>query len=182
MRKAMHKGREQNRPEPEDFTQTSLVNEDGSVQVTASFTGRDGELHSRMLTIEDGDDGTVVINAVSGDESRSQTITFSEDKADSGIDIDISCLTSEGEIKSRHIELDMNEDGTLAMEVSFEHDGEQVVHSAQLDLAKFLGEEGEQLTMAEIVESYLERGHIDADSIDLTGINNLTNDAELLVV
>jgi hypothetical protein len=177
------KGRERHdKPEPEDLIQTSAVNEDGSVLVTTSFTGRDGELHGRTLTIADNEDGGVVINTARADNTHSKTVIFSEDLEDNGIDIDISFLTTDGEAKSRHVELDLNEDGTLTMEVSFEHDGEEITRSTNLELAKYLGEEGEQLTMTEVIESYLDRGHLDATSIDLTGLNNIATDADLIII
>jgi len=187
MSKAMMKGKGHDkgahiRPEPEDLTQTSEVNADGSVLVTTSFTGRDGEEQSRSFTIADNDSGGVVINTANTDDSRSKSVTFSEDADDGGIDIDISCLTEEGETKSRHIELDMNDDGTIAMAVTFTREGEEITHSHDIEVAKLLGEEGEELTMAEVVESYLERHHIDDSSIDLTGINNLTSDADSMFI
>lgn len=177
------KGKKHDKREaPEDLTQTSDVNDNGSAVVTLSATGHDGEEHNHFFTIGDGEDGSIEIISNHGEDTGSKTVTISEDVDDGGIDLDIVHVNAEGESHSRHIEMDMNDDGSVALEITFERDGEQHTHSLDLDIVKLLGEEGEALTVSEVMESYLECRHIELSTVDLTGVTNYDASVDGLVV
>lgn len=173
-------GHHGHRPAPEDLTQSSTTNEDGDVVVTLTATDHDGEEHTREITVADNEDGGIDISS-SKDDGGSKTVTISADE-DGGVDIDVVCINSEGESSTRHIELDMNDDGTISFEGLFSHDGEEKTVEKTLELEHFLGSADEELTVAEVVEAHLERAHIDTDQLDLSGLSNLDGFVDLLIV
>lgn len=168
------------RPEPEDLTQESVTNDDGSVDVTMTATNSEGEEHVRKFTIADNDEGGIDISS-SREDGGSRTVTISADD-DGGVDIDVVCINEEGETSTRHIELDMNDDGTISFEGLFTRDGEEHTVERTLEVERFLGEADEELTVAEVLEAHLERGHVDMDALDLTGLSNLDASTDLLIV
>jgi len=187
MQMGSHKGGpmkgEHRKPELEDLTQTVEQHEDGSVSITLSGTTEDGDVRSKTLTISDAAEGGVELASVN-DMGRSKLTTITEDAEDGGVDLDVVCTNEEGETVSRHIELDMNEDGTISFVAETVHDGETLVHERTLSVERFLGEADEALTVAEVVESMLDRGPMDLTEVDLSGISNLATDAgaEIIVV
>lgn len=173
-------GRGPRKPGLEDVTQEVINNEDGSIDITVSGTGRDGEIHTRSVNISDNEAGGINISSSNEEHGTSKTTTISEDTEDGGVDIDIVMTNEEGETFTKHLELDLNDDGTLSIESAFDKDGELIIHEHSVDLARFLGEEGEELSVAEVVEAYLDKGPFDMTDVELTGLNNLATGAEVL--
>lgn len=169
------------RPEPEDIAQENVVNEDGSVTIKVTVTDHEGELHTKSVTVSDNEKGGIDILSES-EEGRSKQVTVSEDE-DGGVDLDITCVKEDGETVSRHIELDMNDDGTVHLEEFFtDSDGVEQSISHDFDLARLLGDEDEELNVYEVVEGYLERGPIDLTDVDLTGLNNMDSGFQDLLI
>lgn len=186
-------GRE--RAELEDITQSVTNNDDGSIDISVSGTDPEGEVRTFNANISDNESGGIdILTSCEKEEpeealeegeensSREKVVTISEDSEDGGVDIDIQITNAEGEMITQHIELDMNDDGTLSFEKTFEHDDELIVHQRDLDLALFLGGEGETLNVAEVVEAYLDKGPIDMTDVELTGLNNLMTGADFFEI
>jgi len=171
------------KPKLEDVTQEVVTNADGSVDVTLTGTDKDGETRTSVVSIADNSEGGVSIVSTK-DDGKSRTVAVSEDAKDGGVDVAITHENAEGETVTKLIELDMNDDGTISFEMLFtDKDGEEQTVQRDLELERFLGEADEELTVAEVVEAFLDRGPVDASGIDLTGLNNLDNGtADLLVV
>lgn len=163
----------------EDATQEVINNEDGSIDITVSGTGRDGEIHTHSVNIADNASGGIDISSSNEERGTSKTTTISEDSEDGGVDIDVVVTNEEGETFTKHIELDLDDEGLLSVESLFEKDGEQVVREHSVDLERYLGEEGEVLSVAEVVEAYLDRGPFDMTDVELTGLNNLVNGGDI---
>lgn len=175
------KGHGPQRPPLEDQSQTVITNDDGSVEITLAGTDPDGEVHTNTVTLSDSAEGGISIHSLN-DQGREKSVTISEDSDDGGVDIDISCINEEGETVSRHIELDLNDDGTLSFTSLSVRDGEEQVREHTLELAQFLGEEGEALNVAEVFEASMARGPIDLTDVDLSGLNSLASELDLLLV
>lgn len=173
-------GRGSRKPGLEDVTQEVINNEDGSIDISVSGTGRDGEIHTQSVNISDNEAGGIDISSSNEEHGTSKTTSISEDAEDGGVDIDIVMTNEEGETFTKHLELDLNDDGTLSIESAFDKDGELIIHEHSVDLARFLGEEGEELSVAEVVEAYLDKGPFDMTDVELTGLNNLATGAEVI--
>ena len=169
------------KPPMEEVSQEVVNNEDGSISITISGTDPEGEVRSNTVTVSDNGEGGIDIASLN-DQGRSKTVAVSEDAEDGGVDLDIVCINEEGETVTKHVELDMNDDGTISFEALITRDGEEFTVEKELELARFLGEEDEELNVIEVVEAYLERGPIDMTEVDLTGLNNQATDVDLLVV
>lgn len=176
------RGHGDKKPKLEDVTQEVVSNEDGSVSVTVTGTGRDGESHSVEVSIADNDEGGVSITS-ENDQGHSRSVSITEDAEDGGVDVDITRANEEGETVTQHIELDMNDDGTISFEMLVSKEGEDDhVVERTLEVEHFLGEAGEALNVAEVVEAFLDRGPVDMTDIELTGLNNLSTGADLIIV
>lgn len=175
------RGPKDEKPKLEDVTQEVVNNEDGSISVVVTGTGRDGESHSVAVSIADNDAGGISITS-ENDQGHGRSVSVTEDAEDGGVDLDISHENKDGETVTQHIELDMNDDGTISFEMLLSKNGEEHIVERTLDVEHFLGEAGEELNVAEVVEAFLERGPIDMTDIELTGLNNLSTGADLVIV
>lgn len=168
-------------------------NETGGISIIESRTEQDDEeiVDDEAVDSEEALDGEEL---EAGEEieghhegghqhpSGDKVVTISEDAEDGGVDMDIVVTNEDGETFTKHIELDLNEDGSLSIEEAFDRDGELIIHNRDVDLAVFLGEEGEVLNVAEVVEAYLDKGPIDMTDVELTGLNNLMTGADFFEI
>jgi len=149
-------------------TQSEAVQSDGSVDVTLTSTNGNATLSRVVSLAENTTDGSFSITSTHRNHETVQTIAAD---VDGGVDVTFTTTSASGVEMSRTIDLDLNAAGELILTSSFTGaSGNTATHTHTLDLATFLGSEGEALSVAEVAEAYLEMQGVD---ITLTGIADL---------
>lgn len=153
-----------------ETTQTVLNNTDGSVEIDLVTTGFEDKTFERTVTVSEDDVNDEVDIVIETASDRTTTFSISEDD-DGGIDVDIEKTLRDGTVVTKHIELDMNDDGSLSFDgIRTDHEGETHNFEHDIQLSRFLGSDTETLTLENVVETYLERAGVDTDAVDIAGI------------